>query len=116
MAGSFGYERRKYELSIQIGERALLPAVRGADKHALVMADGFSCREQIAQTTRRRALHLAEVLEMAAREGPKGPARRYPEKRYTRKLYPGRAGRVIAVGAWVIGAVGAALWARRKSG
>jgi hypothetical protein len=65
MAGAFGFERGEhYELSIQIGERALLPAVRAADADALVIADGFSCREQISQTTGRRPLHLAEVLEM----------------------------------------------------
>ena len=47
----------------------LLPAVRAATKDTLIIADGFSCREQIAQATGRRALHLAEVLEMALREG-----------------------------------------------
>jgi FAD/FMN-containing dehydrogenase/Fe-S oxidoreductase len=66
MAGAFGFERGEhYELSMQIGERALLPAVRSAPEGALLIADGFSCREQIAQSTGRRALHLAEVLEAA---------------------------------------------------
>jgi Fe-S oxidoreductase len=66
MAGAFGFERGEhYELSQKIGERALLPAVRAAASDALVIADGFSCREQIAQSGGRRALHLAEVLEMA---------------------------------------------------
>ena len=66
MAGAFGFERGEhYELSMQIGERALLPAVRSAPEGALLIADGFSCREQIAQSTGRRALHLAEVLETA---------------------------------------------------
>jgi FAD/FMN-containing dehydrogenase/Fe-S oxidoreductase len=65
MAGAFGFERGEhYELSMAIGERALLPAVRGADADALLIADGFSCREQITQSTGRRPLHLAEVLEM----------------------------------------------------
>jgi FAD/FMN-containing dehydrogenase/Fe-S oxidoreductase len=65
MAGAFGFERGEhYELSMQIGERALLPAVRAAEPDALLIADGFSCREQISQSTGRRALHLAEVLEM----------------------------------------------------
>jgi Fe-S oxidoreductase len=70
MAGAFGFERGEhYELSQKIGERALLPAVRAAYPDALVVADGFSCREQIAQSGGRRAIHLAEVLEMAlARE------------------------------------------------
>ena len=68
MAGAFGFERGEhYELSMAIGERRLLPAVREAADGALLIADGFSCREQIAQSTGRRALHLAEVLEMAIR-------------------------------------------------
>ena len=66
MAGAFGFERGEhYELSLKIGERALLPAVRAAAEDALVIANGFSCREQIAQSGGRRALHLAEVLELA---------------------------------------------------
>jgi FAD/FMN-containing dehydrogenase/Fe-S oxidoreductase len=66
MAGSFGFERGEhYELSMKIGERALLPAVRSAPEDALVVASGFSCREQISQATGRKPLHLAEVLEMA---------------------------------------------------
>jgi Fe-S oxidoreductase len=66
MAGAFGFERGEhYQLSMAIGERRLLPAVRSAAKDALLIANGFSCREQIAQSTGRSALHLAEVLEMA---------------------------------------------------
>jgi hypothetical protein len=49
------------------GERVLLPAVRNADRDTLIVADGFSCREQIAQSTNRRALHLAEVVQLALR-------------------------------------------------
>jgi Fe-S oxidoreductase len=65
MAGSFGFERDKYEVSAAIGELELLPAVRQAPADWLIIADGFSCREQIAQGTGRHALHLAEVLQMA---------------------------------------------------
>jgi FAD/FMN-containing dehydrogenase/Fe-S oxidoreductase len=65
MAGSFGFERDKYEISQSIGELELLPAVRQATADCLIIANGFSCREQIAQGTERRALHLAEVLHMA---------------------------------------------------
>ncbi len=69
MAGAFGFERGEhYELSMKIGERALLPAVRSAAEDELVIASGFSCREQISQGTGRRALHLAEVLERALAE------------------------------------------------
>ena len=67
MAGSFGFERDHYPVSVAVGERALLPRVRAADGDTLIMADGFSCREQIAELTGRRALHLAEVLERAIR-------------------------------------------------
>ena len=65
MAGSFGFERDKYDISMAIGELELLPAVRTAPADWLIIADGFSCREQIAQGTNRHALHLAEVLQMA---------------------------------------------------
>ncbi len=68
MAGSFGYESEKYGVSVRIGERAILPAVRAADPSTLILADGFSCRSQIADGTGRHALHLAEVLRMAGRE------------------------------------------------
>lgn len=68
MAGSFGFDKRKYEISIRIGERVLLPAVRAADAQTLIIADGYSCREQIAQTTGRRARRLAEVLAMGLRK------------------------------------------------
>jgi len=65
MAGSFGFHHDKYEISAAIGELELLPAVRKAPPDWLIIADGFSCREQIAQGTHRHALHLAEVLQMA---------------------------------------------------
>ncbi len=68
MAGAFGFERKNYEISMRIGERVLLPRVREAAEDTLIIADGFSCREQIAQATGRKALHLAEVLHMAMRE------------------------------------------------
>ena len=62
MAGPFGFEEKSYDVAQTLGERVLLPAVRKADASTLVVTDGFSCREQIAQNTSRRALHLAEVL------------------------------------------------------
>jgi FAD/FMN-containing dehydrogenase/Fe-S oxidoreductase len=64
MAGSFGYHAGEpYEVSMAIGERVLLPAVRGAAQDTLLVADGFSCRTQIAAGSGRRALHTAEVLQ-----------------------------------------------------
>jgi Fe-S oxidoreductase len=66
MAGAFGFEKGEhYEVSIACGERVLLPAVRRASPDTLIIATGFSCREQIAQTTDRRALHVADVLKLA---------------------------------------------------
>lgn len=67
MAGSFGFEADKYDISVKVGEHALLPAVREAADSTLIVADGFSCREQIAQQTDRQGLHLAEVIRMAQR-------------------------------------------------
>jgi Fe-S oxidoreductase len=69
MAGAFGFEPGDhYAVSIAAGERVLLPAVRSADRATLIVANGFSCREQIAQTTGRSALHLAEVIQLALRQ------------------------------------------------
>jgi Fe-S oxidoreductase len=69
MAGGFGYENGEhYEVSIKAGERILLPAVRKADKNAVIIADGFSCREQIEQETDRKALHFAQVIQMSLRQ------------------------------------------------
>ncbi|MGH9431056.1 MAG: FAD-binding and (Fe-S)-binding domain-containing protein, partial [Terriglobia bacterium] len=65
MAGSFGFEREHYAVSTKAGENALLPAVRAASAQTLIIADGYSCREQIVQGTGRRALHLAEVIRLA---------------------------------------------------
>jgi Fe-S oxidoreductase len=80
MAGSFGFERDHYDVSLKVGELVLLPAVRDAAKDTVIVADGFSCREQIAQTTDRRAVHLAELLQMAMTYGPAGPAGDCPER------------------------------------
>lgn len=74
MAGSFGFEKEHFDVSMKCGERVLLPAVRAAGKDVLIIADGFSCREQIAQSTGRQALHLSEVLRMAMRETGSGSA------------------------------------------
>ena len=65
MAGSFGYEAEHYEVSVKMAELSLLPAVRQAGAEALIVADGTSCRHQIADGTGRRALHVARVLERA---------------------------------------------------
>ena len=69
MAGAFGYARDTAEVSMQMAELDLLPAVRNADKETLIVADGTSCRHQIADGTTRQAIHVAEVLLMALENG-----------------------------------------------
>ncbi|MGY4771817.1 FAD-binding and (Fe-S)-binding domain-containing protein [Kribbella sp. CWNU-51] len=73
LAGNFGFERDHYDVSKAIGERVLLPAVRALPEATAVLADGFSCRTQIAHGTSRRAHHLAELLATALR--PQGEDR-----------------------------------------
>lgn len=83
MAGYFGYEKGlHYKVGLAAGERVLLPTVRKAAKETLIIADGFSCREQIDQGTDRQALHLVQVLQMGLREQGKKKPRPYPEKEY----------------------------------
>ena len=93
MAGSFGYEKEKYEVSMQIGEQRLLPKVRGAPEETLIVSDGFSCHGQI-ETAGREPLHIAQVLQMAVRQ-------RRPEPRASqlavRRLRARRAFRIAAL-------------------
>jgi Fe-S oxidoreductase len=106
MAGSFGFERDHYDVSMKVGELVVLPAVRHAPKDTLLVADGFSCREQIAQATDRRALHLADLLQMALREGPAGPKGDYPERTCTADYAAqARAASRVALAGVAIGAV-----------
>jgi Fe-S oxidoreductase len=67
MAGSFGFERDHYEMSIKVFEHELAAHLRDAEPETLILADGFSCRTQIEQAGGRHALHLAEALQMAIR-------------------------------------------------
>jgi len=61
MAGSFGFEAEKYDVSIAAAERAWLPKIRETSASSLILANGFSCREQIEQTTGRPTMHIAEL-------------------------------------------------------
>ena len=65
MAGSFGHEAEHYDVSMKMAEASLLPAVRNAPADAMIVADGTSCRQQIAHGAGREALHVAQVLERA---------------------------------------------------
>ena len=118
MAGSFGFEAGHYDVSLAVGEHELLPAVRQADKETLIIADGFSCREQIAQTTDRQALHLAQVLQMALHDGPQGPAGPYPETPYLRQVDAPQAPSPLTTAACVSAGVlvgGLLLWGWRQA-
>jgi Fe-S oxidoreductase len=62
LAGNFGVERGHYDVSVAVAEHTLLPAVRAAEPATEVLADGFSCRTQLAELSERRGRHLAELL------------------------------------------------------
>ena len=68
MAGAFGYGTDTHEISRKMGEADLLPAVRKADAETLIVADGTSCRHQISDTTDRKPMHIARLLELALRK------------------------------------------------
>jgi Fe-S oxidoreductase len=114
MAGSFGFEKDKYAVSIACGERSLLPEVRKAGLSTIIMADGFSCKEQIAQETNRHALHLAEVLEMGLR--PEAQSVMLPERRFIepRKAAQARSMRRagLIVGAFLV--IAGFAWAKSR--
>ncbi len=112
MAGAFGYEAATYQVAQDCGERVLLPKVREAASSTLILADGFSCRQQVAQSSGRQALHLAEVLQLALRHGPRGPQCERPEdevfaphRRSVKRsmAVAGTAAGVVAAGALVLG-------------
>jgi FAD/FMN-containing dehydrogenase/Fe-S oxidoreductase len=125
MAGAFGYERANghYDVAIAVGDRVLLPEVRRAPDDTLIIADGFSCQEQIQQDSDRHALHLAQVLQMAIKEGHLGVAGR-PERPFVERRAAERrkanvhtammVGIVAAVGAVLAGTALAARKARRS--
>jgi FAD/FMN-containing dehydrogenase/Fe-S oxidoreductase len=120
LAGSWGFERDHYEISMACGEQGLLPGVRQAAPDTLVVANGFSCKTQIEQGgTGRRALHLAQVMKMARETGP-GPVQvPHPEDRYyLARPAPPAATRAVRLGALaaVLGmaAAGGAALARRR--
>jgi Fe-S oxidoreductase len=111
MAGSFGFERDKYDVSMAIGELGLLPAVRRASDETLIVADGFSCREQIGQSTNRRALHIAEVARLAIQDAePATSAARRDVAGATLEWNGSGRSRPWAAAALGAGAIAAAGW------
>ncbi|WP_433604895.1 FAD-binding and (Fe-S)-binding domain-containing protein [Dactylosporangium sp. CA-139114] len=116
LAGNFGFEEGHYEVSEACAERVLVPAVRDADPHDVVLADGFSCRTQIAQsaTGGRRGMHLAELLRAGLHDDD---GRAAPERSWAPRPAPPRI-RATAVTAIAVGgaavAAGFALARRRR--
>jgi Fe-S oxidoreductase len=117
LAGSWGFESRHYDVSMQCGEQGLLPKVRELDDQTLVVADGFSCKTQIEQgETGRRALHVAQVLKLAHEHGESGPPGPRPEHLYYEvRPEPSVARRAARAGAVVALVVGAATLLRREA-
>jgi hypothetical protein len=116
MAGSFGYEKDKYDVSIKVGERVLLPAVRKADISTVIVADGFSCKEQLVQETSRGALHLAEVIKLAKDHGERGGRTAYPEQEFIAPRLRAQKRSMLRAGIITAGVMTAASWLlfRRK--
>jgi FAD/FMN-containing dehydrogenase/Fe-S oxidoreductase len=118
MAGAFGYEEGDhYDVSIKEGERVLLPKVRQQPDDAIIVADGFSCREQIHQETDRHAMHTAEVIQLALRQGPTGPSGRPEAQMEQERRAEYRRAAARAAGYAAIGAAAsvALIWAVRRS-
>ena len=107
MAGSFGFESDKYDLSVKVGERVLLPTVRKADSSAVLVAEGFSCREQISQLTTREALHPAEVLSLAMNPS-EIEDHQPPESAIVRRRKAARKKSMLKAAAITLGALGIA--------
>ena len=107
MAGSFGFEAEHYDVSQRVGELVLLPTVRRAPPDTLIVADGFSCREQIAQGTARRAVHLADAIRLAL--DARSTVVEFPERACERPLEPQRIDRRwVAAAALIAAGVGLA--------
>jgi FAD/FMN-containing dehydrogenase/Fe-S oxidoreductase len=104
LAGSFGFEEHKYDVSMKVYEHELGPHMRNLSKTSIVISDGFSCKTQIEQASDRRPLHLAQVLQMAKNEGPAGPQGEYPERDYLKlQGYQWPSVPTLAVGAAGLG-------------
>jgi hypothetical protein len=122
LAGSWGFETGKHDISMACGEQGFLPAVRSASGETVVVANGFSCKTQLQQSgIRRRALHAAQVMKLAREHRPAGYTAGRPEDGYygvkpeaPADVKRARAAALIASGAIVAGTVAAAV--ARRSG
>jgi len=101
MAGSFGFEKEKYEVSMKVGERRLLPKARECPQDTLLIADGFSCREQVEQGAGKVPLHIAQVVQLAVREKKGAPLVRSRGRAIRRAAIAGGIA-AVAVGALLV--------------
>ena len=107
LAGSFGFEHGHHEISVDIAEQRLLPAIREAGESTLIVADGFSCKTQIEQLSERRALHTAQLIEMALDNGPEGVPGTHPEEAYPDLVLNGGVPKTAKLAAALAATVGA---------
>jgi Fe-S oxidoreductase len=119
LAGSWGFEDDKHDLSMKIGERRLFPAARNADGDTIIVGDGFSCKTQIEQGASggRRALHTAQVIKMALDHGTGGaPRGEHPESEYPDVVLDGKSPdlKTAALAGGILTAAGALAWGLKK--
>ncbi len=117
LAGSWGFEKEKYQISMDCGERVLFPKIREASSQTVLLADGFSCRTQIEQGTNRRAMHIAQLIQTGLPNRPGLPIER-PERVGERSSTPATPARNVAATLSVAAAAvatGLALRHRAKS-
>jgi Fe-S oxidoreductase len=116
MAGAFGFEKGDhYDVSVKCGERVLLPEVRQAKETDLIIANGFSCQEQISQQTDRAALHLAQVLQLAIRGGrPQWQTDRPETTMLKHRQAEQRKANIVTVVFLAALGIGYMLWRHRK--
>jgi Fe-S oxidoreductase len=118
LAGSWGFENEKYQISMDCGERELFPKVREADTETILLADGFSCRTQIEQGTSRRAMHIAQVIQAGLPDRRSLPKER-PERLGEQTSQPASPTKEVAAAVTVAAAGAAAaglvFWRRAKS-
>jgi FAD/FMN-containing dehydrogenase/Fe-S oxidoreductase len=118
LAGSFGFEKEKYETSIKIADKELTPHLDRAKESTFVIANGFSCREQIEHVSGRRGLHIAEVMQMAIHSGPNGPTVGAPERelieRHEAEVRKSMARAAAGIGTIAALGLGAWLFSRKR--